>query len=141
MTPDTLRDAALFEYFTPFFAVLQQQGFERVQGPTMRWRRTRTGPEATQAIDEVVVWRHPRYPNAVHGHVSTSRSPHAVHLRFFDPSWTPDEVLPGHLGKGFEFNDDADLRAMSEHFCNDILSRALAWFVEPIEAGELLNKA
>jgi len=141
MSPEALSDDALFEHLTPFVQALEHHGFERAAEPTARWRRTRTDPAKQRPLqEEVVIWRHPRYPNALHGHVSTSLSTHSVHLRFFDPTWTPDHIQPGHVGKGFEFDSERALDALGITLRDVILARILVWFTDPVSAETLLTR-
>lgn len=88
--------------------------------------------------EKVVLWRHPRLPHEVQGHVASSMTPHKVHLRFFDPDWRPEKILPSYLGKGFAFSDEASLRAVATRLAEVIWPRAMAWFEDPVEAEALL---
>ena len=141
---DYLDEDAFFGGLEALLEVVTATGFEADLGhhqPTwIRTRRSGPGGEDGDVIGEkVVLWRHPRYPDELHGHVATSASPHAVHLRFFDPEWCPERVLPGYLEKGFEFDDLVELGGVAEKLKRVIWPRALAWFRHPVPADELLS--
>ncbi len=95
--------------------------------------------DGTERGEKVVLWRHPRMPWEVHGHVASSLSEHAVHLRFFDPEWKPQRIMPGHIDKGFVFESAKTLRALANKMVSVIWPRALAWFEAPASAEEILG--
>ena len=86
--------------------------------------------------EQLTLWIHPRQPGLLHAHVKTSRSPHAVHLRLFDPHWKPERVLPGHLGKGFDISNPQQLKETAL-LLEELWPRIEHWFSNPI-SGEAL---
>lgn len=136
---ETLDDDALFERLPSTMAAISAAGFVRdthgassaVQHPT--WIRVRGEGDDADA-DKVVLWRHPRVRTTLHGYVATTRVGDMVHLRFFDPSWQPETVLPGHLEKGWELADLAAADAALE----SVWDRALAWFESPVPADRVM---
>jgi hypothetical protein len=141
-----LSDEAWMAGLAPLIAALEAMGFVRdLAQPQPTWERPRVvaaegeGVEGEGEGEKVVLWRHPRLPWEVHGYVASSLSPHAVHLRFLDPDWQPDQVLPGHWDKGFAFETATGLEALAERLREVIWPRALAWFEAPVSAEALLG--
>lgn len=89
-------------------------------------------------LDKVVLWRHPRMLDTLQGYVATTRVPHMVHLRLFDPTWQPATLLPGHFDKGWRFDSAEALRAIASDLRERLWPRALSWFEEPIEPEALM---
>jgi hypothetical protein len=150
--PSPLTDEALADGLRPLTDALEATGFTQDPSqPQPTWARTRLSDpspadaapdvdaEAPQWQEKVVLWRHPRLPWELHGYVASTRSPHAVHLRFFDPGWQPTQVLPGHWEKGFAFAHLDGLRALAAWLTEAIWPRALAWFEAPCPAEDLLS--
>jgi hypothetical protein len=130
----SIDDASFFQALRPLTARIEASGFRPIEEHSPTWLRELV-PER---LDRVVLWRHPRQPTQVHGYLASSQSPAMLHLRLLDPSWCPQQVLPGHLGKGWDFADVDELEQLAATLAQLIWPRALAWFEAPIPGDELL---
>lgn len=137
--PANWSDEDLIAALAQTVASLVAAGFERSSGDGVHhptWIRER-GVDVDADADKVVLWRHPRVPGTLHGYVATTRVGHMVHLRFFDPTWQPEAVLPGHVDKGWELERDDSVGQVDARLAA-VWPRALTWFEAPVAPDEVL---
>ncbi len=141
----TLDDAAFLTAIQPLVEAIAAAGFAPdSQATHATWQRLSAlccPTSGERCAERVVLWRHPRRPNELQAYVSTGYENLAIHLRFFDPSWRPDTILPGYLDKGWPFASAAALSEVTQDLAATLWPRALAWFAQPIPAEAVLRNA